>query len=149
MRLQSSTASCGLAAISNALSCLGISRSEEELVTLTGYSAPDGTQEKGILKALAAIAKSEPAAGIQPAQVYETRADVAMLRLVEGLRHGRPAILCVDEWDHWVVAFGLLGQSIHVADSADNALVITYSPGGLIDRWRNPSKRKNFYGIIL
>jgi hypothetical protein len=58
-------------------------------------------------------------------------------------------ILLVDHWDHWVVAFGLLGvSSIHVVDSADTELVQTLTPEELIPRWEGNGKRP-YYGIIV
>ena len=86
---------------------------------------------------------------MSPGVISEGREDVAILKLVESIRLGHPVILCVDNWDHWVTAFGLLGpMTIHVADSADSELVKHYEPGELLARWKGPGK-KAFYGIVV
>jgi hypothetical protein len=142
VRFQSTQASCGPAALRNALLCVGVTRTESELETLTGCTASEGTTPKGLQTALQAI-------GRQGGTISEGRGDVAILRLLEALRNGRPVILLVDHWDHWVVAFGLLGvSSIHLVDSADTELVQTLTPEELIPRWEGNGKRP-YYGIIV
>lgn len=143
MRFQSTQASCGPASLRNALLALGIERSEEELSQLSGCTATNGTPPKGLIRAITQIT------GAEPGVIYEAREDVAVLRLVEALRVGRPVILCVDRDEHWVVAFGLLGPDVvHVADSADNELVKHYRPRDLASRWRGVGRRP-FYGILV
>lgn len=148
MRFQSNQSSCGLACISNALLCLGIKRSEDELAPLAGFTAADGTSAKGILRALSTVAKSESGTQVRPYVLHESREDVAILRLVEILRRGSPAILSVDDGEHWVLAFGLLGDRIHISDPADTELVLHYRPTELAARWRATGRRP-FYAILL
>jgi hypothetical protein len=150
MRFQSNQANCGPAALRNALQCHGISRAEQELERLTGCTAAEGTTPRGILKALALVAKDHPE--ITPGVISEGRETIALLRLLEALRNGNVGILLVDDWDHWVVAFGLLGGGknirIHLSDSADSELIQHHSPQSLINRWKGQG-RKPYYGIVV
>ena len=152
MRFQSTQASCGPAALRNALLCHRIERSEAELELLTGCTAPDGTSPKGIVKALSLVAKDAPS--VSPSVLSEARPDVAILRVIAALQAGHVVILCVDEFEHWVVAFGLLGMGariiVHVSDSADSEMVQHLTPDELLARWRGPEgTRKPYFGVIV
>ena len=148
MRFQSNASSCGPAALRNALLCLGITRSEQELETLSGCSAADGTSPKSVLKALRLIGQ-DSALGIPWGVINESREDVALLRLIFALQSGHPVIMVVDNDEHWVVAFGLLGNTVvHVVDSADSELVQHLNPSALMHRWHGQG-RKPFYGIVV
>lgn len=86
---------------------------------------------------------------ISPGVVSERRGDVALLKLHAALQAGVVGILCVDGFEHWVCAFGLLGGDVfHLADSAAEELVLHYSPMRLLERWRGPG-RQPFYAILL
>jgi ABC-type bacteriocin/lantibiotic exporter with double-glycine peptidase domain len=140
MRLQDSQANCGAASLSNALAALGISHSQAECAELCKTTATEGTPPKRLLSGAKQL-------GRQPQVVSEKRGAVAMLYLDAHLRAGRPAVLCVDNDEHWVAAVGLLGERILVADPADNELVLSYSRAGLVARWG--SKAGRYYGIVL
>lgn len=147
MRFQSTQASCGPAALRNALLARGVERSEEELAKLSGYKAPQGTSPKGMMRALIAVARDLP--HILPAPIAEKDEDVAILRLRAAHDSGHVAILIVDNDEHWVVSFGTLGRSIfHISDSADSEMVQHLTPDKLIARWRGPG-RKPFYAILV
>lgn len=150
MRFQSTAANCGPAALRNALQCHGIQRSEAELETLAGFTAADGTSPKGLLKALAAVARDNP--DITPAIINESRPNVAIMMLLEAIRNGHVVVCLVDSWDHWVVAFGLLGSGrgvrVHISDSADPELVQSYTPDAFMTRWKGQG-RKPYYGIVV
>lgn len=138
--------SCGPAALRNALQSRGIHRSEDELARLTGLTI-EGTAARGILKAAHMIAVDEPT--LRPGVINERRADVAILKLRAAHDLGSAAILCVDNYDHWVASFGMLGDEVfHVADSANDELVLHYTPAALLARWKGPG-RQPYYAIIL
>jgi hypothetical protein len=149
VRLQGTQANCGPAALRNALLCHGIIRSEQELETLTGCSAPSGTTGKGLLKALRAISEEHP--GVTPMVIKESRGDVAMLKLRAVLYDGHVAVLCVDNFEHWAVAFGTLGRDIcHISDSADSEMVTHLSWSEVMERWRGPEgSRWPFYAVVV
>lgn len=141
MRFQSHQSSCGPASVANALLALGIVRSEQECGTLCKTTV-DGTTPLGITRGLRQVP------GIEPSPIRETRADVALLRLAALLRGGRPAILCVDNFGHWVAAVGMLGDRFLIADPADNELVLALDSGALLERWEGDSK-PYFVGVML
>jgi hypothetical protein len=141
MKFQADQASCGAAAMSNALSAMGVSRTEAECAALCGTST-DGTSAKGLLRGLRLVE------GLDPSAFREARQDVAILRLYAALHQGRPVILCVDQDEHWVAAVGLLAGRVLVVDSADNELVVSYLAGALAVRWGGPGT-KPYFGVIL
>lgn len=149
MRYQSTAASCGPTALRNGLRARGIERSEDELAALSGCTV-DGTGAKGMLAALRKIAVDHPE--LTPAVLTESRPDIALLRLLEAHRCGSVVILSVDQDEHWVVSFGLLGSGagirLHVADSQDGELIRHYTPSALLERWRGLGRRP-YYGIIV
>lgn len=144
MRLQARKSSCGPASLANALEALGLSRTEEELISLCGQT-PDGTTEKGLRKAIAAL-------GGLNKEISESRPEVATLYLLQALYEGRPVILCVETWGHWAVAAGTLGFGKRVVciDSGDNDLVRMRTLDEVVDWWRGPdAAKKPFYGVIV
>jgi hypothetical protein len=149
MRFQSHRSSCGPASLRTALMARGISRSEDELASLTGCTT-EGTGARGILKAAHQIAVEHP--HLNPGVIHERRGDIALLRLLAAHRAGMVAILCVDHFNHWVTSFGLLGEStVHVCDPANDELVLHYRPQELVERWGciEGNKKAVYYAIIL
>lgn len=145
-RFQSYRADCGPSALGNALDALGIRRSHDELVTLCGTTA-DGTTPLQLKRAITALRDSCGLMG--PGEMKDTHADVALLRLGAVLSDGRPAVLLVDSWEHWVAVVGRLGHRYVVADSADLRQTIHSTPADFADRWGYPGVRNGFYGIAL
>jgi ABC-type bacteriocin/lantibiotic exporter with double-glycine peptidase domain len=146
-RFQSFRADCGPTSLGNALDALGIRRSHDELVTLCGTTA-DGTTPLQLKRAIKALRDSCGLMG--PAEMKDTHADIALLRLGAVLHDGRPAILLVDSWEHWVAVVGRLGHRYCVADSADLRQTVHYPPADLAERWAHPGVTRNgFYGIAL
>lgn len=141
MRYQSLKAGCGPTALANGLELLGIKRNEIELSTVAG-TTPKGTDASGIVGAA-------KAAGRFPSTINTKDSDFALYALHYYLCNGRPVIICVDKWDHWVVAAGILGERILVIDSANNELVLVYPPEKLTERWEKPGKGGGYYGIVL
>lgn len=145
MRFQSNQATCGPAALRNALMARGLTRSEEELEALSGCTPAAGTSPRGLLKAISAVSADLP--GLSPLVISESRADVALLKLVAALET-YAVILCVDGDSHWVCAFGRLGPLIHVADSAHPELVVHLTRDAMMARWKGHG-RKPYYGIVI
>lgn len=137
--MQDTQANCGPASLSNALAAVGTARSQDELAVMCKTTATEGTSAKRMLAALTAL-------GRKPLVIREKRAETGVLFLCHWLSVGRPAILCVDNYTHWVAAVGLLGDRVLVADSADNELVLSLSRAELADRWGGTG---TFYGIVI
>ncbi len=138
MRLQDSQANCGPAALSNALSAIGVVRTQEECASLAKTSATEGTSTKKLLAAIRAV-------GREPVVINEKRPVVAMLYLGALLAEGRSAVLCVDDSSHWVAAIGLLGPRVLVADSADSELVVSITRSELAEWWMD----ERCWGIVI
>lgn len=149
MRFQKSKSSCGPAALANALECLGIRRTEEELQALCKTTATDGTAAASLVKAAQTIE------GVRGLVIEEARPDVAMLRLLQSLYEGRPLVVAVNSqkpWDHYAVAAGVLGfgQRINCIDSSDNDLVCSRTIDEFIVWWRGPDEaKKPFWGLVV
>ncbi len=145
MRFQQNRSSCGPAALSNALEALGIHRTEDELIALSRQT-PDGTSPRGIIKAIRSISDSTtPLKGLPVRWGKPEDAIVGLWWNVS--EHGRPTILCVDAFEHWVVCVGKLGKRFSVVDSADNRLLLHYEPDALLRRWVGPAG--GYYGIVV
>lgn len=146
MKFQSRKSSCGPAALANALEAVGIKRSEEELAALCKQTATGGTAGKALRSALSNME------GVINAEIHEARSDVAILRLLQSLYDGRPVICCVDTWEHWAVAAGVLGfgKRIVCIDSGDNDLVVMRTVDEFLDWWRGPEgATKLYWGVIV
>lgn len=147
MRYQSNRASCGPAALHNALAALGINRSEDELIALCKQTA-DGTSPAKLIRAIKSISSGAPEAELigEPFK-RKAFADawVGLWFLVA--QRGRPVILCVDAFDHWVACVGALGDRFMVVDSAELGLVFYYDRVGLEKRWAGPNG--GYHGIIV
>lgn len=138
MRQQSHQHSCGAVALCNAAEAVGVRITEDEAINLVGADPVEGTQPSGIKKALkkldltASIVKTK-----DPALAYWT--------LVGALEHGNPAILLVDQDEHWVSAIGILGSRVVIADSADAGTVVITEYGRLMQRWSCPE----YFAIVI
>lgn len=137
--MQDTAANCGPASLANALAAIDIKRSQDELAVMCKTTATEGTSAKRIVAAITAL-------GRKPLVLREKRAEVAILFLSHWLSQGRPAVLCVDSWSHWVAAIGLMGDRVLVADSADNELVLSLRRQELADRWGGTG---SYYGVVL
>jgi hypothetical protein len=133
MRYQARKFTCGPAAICNAMTAYGVVITEEEACETT----PFGTNER---KMVAGIRKHGKAA-----EVFRTRDSLAAMEWLDtSIMLGTPAILCVDDWSHWVTLIGKLGANYWVADSAHAELLVLYSIHDLMARW---AYDKRYYGI--
>ena len=146
-RFQSYRADCGPMSICNALEALEIRRSHDEIVTLCGTTARDGTNHLGMLRAIRALKESCDLFG--PVELRDSHSDVALLRLGHLLGRGRPAILCVELWSHWLAVVGVLGDRFILADSADLRQTVWVGPQELVQRWGYPGVRSGYYGIAV
>ena len=139
MRYQSRKSSCGPAALANALESIGIERTEDELGTLSKQSV-DGTSSINLRKAAESI-------GVETFHICEQRSEVAAWALEYHLKSGNPALLVVDNDEHWIAVTGMLGDRLIIVDSADNDLLVYYTMAKFLFRWCGPSKR--FTGFFL
>lgn len=143
MRAQQRPYSCGIASIQNALECLGVKCTQGEIRKRCHCDPDHGTGELEVIRALLSY----------KAQVDEwaNRNKLDSMRwLQQHLWDVGPVILCVDEWEHWVTAIGILSQTTFlVFDPARGAGLKVYSWDGLATRWRLGPKHSgpSYYGI--
>jgi ABC-type bacteriocin/lantibiotic exporter with double-glycine peptidase domain len=143
---QSNEWSCGPAAVQNALLVHHKKVSQAGLRALCGTTEEDGTDEQCILRALLAY-ECEP---------DEWSGDVAREAeqwLGDSLRAGRPTILCVDRWEHWVTVIGTVGRQIVLFDPARGAGASVLRWPDFRRRWeagkRDRGRSPRFYGIAV
>lgn len=106
---QSTSWSCGAAALANACAELGLDVSEEEFIELAGTN-PEGTDDEGMLRACQAV-------GLTPEPMATDDAAAAWEWLIMYVAHGFPALICIDGWDHWIVVTGTDGENVLILDS--------------------------------
>jgi ABC-type bacteriocin/lantibiotic exporter with double-glycine peptidase domain len=146
VRLQELEFSCGANAIVNALRALGRNISERRVRQLTGTNR-DGTDEHEIVQGLAAL-------GHGSSQFESAERKPSLAWITESLRAGRPAIICVDSWQHWVLAAGMLGNGFVVIDgkrTPRNRIecgTYVYRTADFLRRWRN-AREGRYYGISV
>lgn len=139
---QSNRASCGPASLHNALEALGVHRTEEELIKLCGQTA-NGTSARGIIQACGKIGE-----GISAKAFKRRDGDEAAIGLWYFVsERGRPAILCVDQFEHWVAVVGVVGSRFVILDSAETGLVFYYTAPDLLKRWEGPNG--GYHAIVL
>ena len=106
MKYQTRSYTCGPAAVVNALRLYGLQVPELRVSTLA-HTTSDGTDERGLMRALRAL-------GCKPRAVKLTA------KIRNSILAGIPLILHLDSELHWVVICGCLGQNFVVFDSSRN-----------------------------
>lgn len=140
MRLQSSQASCGRAAASNALKALGHDISEQQVdrllktIKIVGDEhAADGTGFDTLARALSQAPRSW---GVEAPELFSSHCrETAVFSLRGLLGSGRVALLWVDLDKHCVAVIGTVGRRFIICDAADDELVLSYSEGQTLARW--------------
>lgn len=147
MELQERLYSCGPAAVRSALYVLGHKTSEAAIRRQAG-TTPDGTDERGIIRAIHHY-------GHKTREHHTEAIKVAWDWLKTELRRGRPVLLCVDKWDHWVSAIGTLGSKVLIFDP-DSSMgqkrkysgIKLYSEHELGSRWKYMGEGRGCYYSI-
>lgn len=150
MRRQTASNDCGPTAIANALEVhhrrLGL-RGLRDLVGTTG----EGSDEDDLIRALLAYR-----CGVDVHAGDVPRAAEAWL--LESLGAGRPVLICVDRWDHWITVLGRVGRQFVIYDpgiETGGAFVLRFKD--LRPRWEAARRvrraggapRVRFYGIAV
>ena len=141
MKPQERNYSCGPAAIRAAFHVMGRSVTEKALRAHAG-TTNEGTDHNDILRALRHYS--------QRGKEYETKFHShAWKWLRRRISAGRPVILCVDRWDHWVTVVGNVGSKILLFDPNSKSKysgLRPYSQDSLLSRW---NYKNTFYGIAI
>jgi hypothetical protein len=124
---QSTSYECGPYALKHALQMLGVFTDERRLGRLAG-TTPAGTDEVQLARAAAAVGCNLPL-------VRATTPEDARRALMSHLTRGLPALLCVDQWDHWVAIVGGDGDRFALLDSAVPPVAARIDWDRLAQRW--------------
>lgn len=115
LALQKEDYSCGAVSLKNAAALLGVAApTEGEAIRLTRTTKKDGTDEDK----LKAAARKLGLKVRDRTWGSEGDIDAAWAWVVAELRRGRPVILCVDDFEHWVLATGVKAGRVLVHDPA-------------------------------
>ena len=109
MQFQERLFSCGPAAVRAALYVLGHNNISEATLRRRAGTTPEGTNEQGLMRAIRSF-NHKP----KEYQSESRRASWSWLKTC--LSKGKPVLLCVDQWDHWVAAVGTLGGKVLIFD---------------------------------
>lgn len=110
IRYQQNDYYCGPAALQNALKVLRRHVTQDRIAELAGTTEDEGTDEEGLTRAAVALGF-----GVDPIEASKPMKAWGHLgySLFVG---GRPVILCVDRWSHWVTAIGICGSHVLLAE---------------------------------
>ena len=128
MKAQGKAWTCGIAAVSNALECLGIRRTQGQVAALCHTSPDAGTDEEELKRALLACG-----CGVDEWEFALEALSKDWLR--QHLYRRGPVVLCMDNFEHWVTCIGVCGDSYTVFDPALGMGLRVYSWAGLKTRW--------------
>lgn len=137
--------SCGPASLVNICSALGLDVTEKRVREYSDADK-DGTDEKQLMDAAREL-------GLKHEVISSAELDRAWDRLHDAVSDGMPALLCVDQWDHWVAVVGVNGDRVIMLDPSnekDNVAVngvhmLTKSQ--LSKRWKHKEADRAFYAI--
>lgn len=152
MRYQTTDYNCGPAALQNACKVLRHSVTQDRLADIAGTTEAEGTDEHGIQRAVLAQ-------GLGFDVVEESQAATAWSKVMWHLLMGRPLVLSVDRWGHWVTAVGFCGGHVLVAEPArypyvvrENGILVM-NKERLLKRWRAArrvaGKAPPYYGLAI
>ena len=148
MRYQEVTWSCGAAALVNALRSLGARVPEGKVRRLAGTNGDTGTDEHGLITAARELGFSAV-----PSTSRDTASAWAFVRA--NVLDGRPCLLCIDSWGHWVTAVGITGDRVLIVDPSNTQKnvwengVHPLRRSALSRRWRHPREDEPFYAIAI
>jgi hypothetical protein len=129
---QSKKYSCGAACLRNALLVLG-TRKREAVLRHAAHTNHAGTSEVNLRQAAERFGYRLD----EFAEFDKEKGGAAYRWLVGELRQFTPVLLCVDDFQHWVLAIGILDRKIAIADPAkhERPPFGLYTRGGLLKRW--------------
>lgn len=148
MRYQEESWSCGPAALVNAARALGKRVAEKRVRSLSGCTEDAGADERGLI-----FAARDLSLTATPHHSADSAAAWAFVR--SNVLEGRPCLICVDSWGHWVTVVGIIGDRVLLYDpantkknQAENGVEPLTRPQ-LLKRWRCPKEEEPFYAIAI
>lgn len=146
MRFQQTDYSCGAAAVINVALCFGKRLPERSVRAIAETTPEQGTDEAGIIKALAIF-------NLVGVAFEETDLDVAVGRLQTQIYNREPAIICTQQLQHWIAVIGAVADRFIIIDSSrtkvnlreNGVRVLTIKE--LKKTWRARGDR--YFGILI
>lgn len=120
---------CGPFALKYALVMLGQFKDEKDISLKAGSSWWYGTDEIGLAKASRAY----------KCKMKHFKSDdraEALKFLIGHLKEGRPSILSVENWGHWLTVVNYHKNKFIAIDSDLDKVIVVYSPNQLLKRWK-------------
>jgi ABC-type bacteriocin/lantibiotic exporter with double-glycine peptidase domain len=147
VRYQELPWSCGPAALRSAGLTLGEKISERTIRAKAG-TTEDGTDEKELIQAARAV-------GLTATSHHSADKSAAWSFVRANVLDGRPCLLCIDQWSHWVTVIGIVGDKVILVDPAntqkntgENGTHVLSRPQ-LMRRWKCPRTEEPFYAIAI
>jgi ABC-type bacteriocin/lantibiotic exporter with double-glycine peptidase domain len=147
MRYQEKSWSCGAASLANACRALGKRVSERRMRALCG-TTENGTDETELIQAARAL-------GLTATEFKGSDKGAAWAYVRAQLLEGRPSLLCVEQWQHWITAIGIVGDKVIVVDPANTVRntaengVWTMNRNELGKTWRSRDPQEPFYVLTI
>ena len=147
-KLQQFPWSCGAASVVNACRALGRRVAEGRVRSLAGSSEAEGTDEVGLIQAVRGL-------GLKATPHHSSDAATAWAFIRSNVQDGRPCLLCIDQWQHWVCVIGVMGDRVIVIDPANTKANMaengthSLSRRDLHKRWRCKDEQEPFYAITV
>lgn len=142
--------SCGPTCVANALYLLGNAQTPlAKIKRACGTRWWNGTDESGLRRGLRRLGYE----GTEQTWLHKSDAKQALSWLREQHAHGRPVILCVDNFDHWVLAGGSTDKHFFIQDPYEGhkgAAASHHSNGALARRWWSKNRNEGcYYGVAV
>lgn len=131
----------------NAGRVLGLRLSERKARTACG-TTEDGTDSPELIQGIREL-------GLTATSHHSSDVAAAWAFVRSNVMEGRPVLLCIDQWRHWVCVIGIIGGLVLLADPAmtkrnvaENGISPLSRPG-IIRRWRCRNEQEPFYAIAI
>jgi ABC-type bacteriocin/lantibiotic exporter with double-glycine peptidase domain len=147
MRYQMRGWSCGPASLVNACRALGFRVAEGRIRALSG-TTEEGSDEYDLIPAAREL-------GLTATPHHSADQAAAWAFVRANVMDGRPCLLCIDQWNHWVTVVGIVGDRVLVVDPANtkkNASengIHSLSRPDLLRRWRHKGTEEPFYAFAV
>lgn len=131
----------------NAIRAMGRRVAEGRIRKLAG-TTQDGTDEHGLIAAARSL-------GFTAVSHWSADQTAAWAFVRANVLDGRPCLVCIDSWGHWVTVVGIIGDHVLVADPANTQKnmgengIHSLSRRDLLKRWRCQSESEPFYAIAV
>jgi len=119
---------CGPFALKHALITLGIFAEESTITRIAGSRSKSGTNEDQLKRAARHYECDLP-------MIRRHDPEIARKELIQYLRRGIPALLCINDWNHWVAVVKAEDGRFILLDSQDKAVLSILTWGDLKSRW--------------